>query len=537
MCFVLGYSSHRATRIIGAAAVGVVYGLLLALAVPAVAGAATFAWSGGAAKGSPDWSEDANWLGGLAPSAPGPVTLAFPRLAGTSCASSSPLEACYESDDNLSSLQVEALDIDDGADYTIEGGPIDLGAGGISATIAEGSSGAAGDSFEAPIALTAPQTWTVAQPSGQPSGEHGVAIEEGIEGGRNGLTIDLEEGPVLYLYGDVETGSLAFDGSGSGSEPVVEYEGALDSSGEEPVGVTDALLAGRGPTGPIEVHTAKLFPTPKIEAASVTLEGESEVVFELDGTKPGVSYSQLDARGAVDLAGAKIAVQSSASCYQPKEGTVFTLVTTTGSLSGSFGKGDRDKYVPITVGEAADCFDLPQSLEIAYHETGATETVTGTVVDGYPEPAAENVVTPYKIEVPPFVPLPYAPATPATPKTSIPPGPSKALLRLLSTRLAVKRGAAIAKLGCSGGGTCAGRVLLTADISSKARHRHASTVRIGALRCSLDANTVKTVKIALSRRGHALLRAARDGITAELAISASDGTSASTQPIRVQLTG
>jgi hypothetical protein len=80
MCFVLGYSSHRAMRILGAAAVGVVYGLLLALAVPAVAGAATFAWSGGAAKGSPDWSGDANWLGGLAPSAPGPVTLAFPRL-------------------------------------------------------------------------------------------------------------------------------------------------------------------------------------------------------------------------------------------------------------------------------------------------------------------------------------------------------------------------------------------------------------------------------------------------------------------------
>jgi hypothetical protein len=525
MRFVLGYSSHRATRILLAAAVCVLCGLLLALAVPMVAGAATFAWSGeAAAKVSPGWSEDANWQGGLAPSTPGPVTLEFPRLAGASCASSSPLEACYESDDDLSSLQVEALDIDDGADYTIEGGPIALGVGGISASVAEGSSGAAGDSFGAPIALTAPQTWTVAQPSGQPFGEHGVAIEEGIEGGRNALTIDLEHGPVLYLFGDVETGSLVFDGIGSGSEPVVEYEGALDSSGEEPVGLTNVLLAGRGSTGPIEVHTAKLFPTPKIEAEGVTLEGESEIVFELDGTKPGVSYSQLDASGAVDLAGAKIAVQSSASCYRPKEGTVFTLVTTTGPLSGSFGKGDRDEYVPIAADEAAGCFNLGQSLEIAYHETGATETVTGTVVNGYPIPALENTVKPFEIVV---TPVEGFPGEPATPKTSIPPAPQKALLRLLSTRLAVKRGAAIAKLGCSGGGMCAGKVLLTADIDPKAGHRHASTVRVGELRYSLDANTVKTVKIELNPRGRALLHAARGRITAELAISASAGTSAS----------
>ncbi|HEY1689752.1 MAG TPA: hypothetical protein VGF95_12920 [Solirubrobacteraceae bacterium] len=336
------------------------------------------------------------------------MTLELPRLAGGSCASSTSLDACYKSDDDLSGLEVEALEIDDGAEYTIAGGPIDLGAGGLSATVAEGSSDATGDAFEAPIALGVSQTWTVGQQAGQVSGEHGIAVEQGIEGGRHGLAINLERGPVLYLLGDIETGSLAFDGIGSGAEAIVEYEGSLDFSGDAPVDVAGALLAGSGPTGPLDVHAAKLFPAPKIEAASVTLEPESEVIFEFDGSRPGVSYSQLAASGPIDLGGAKISVRTGASCYEPKEGTVFTLVTTTGGISGSFGKVDGNEYVPIEVDEAADCFDLPQYLEIACDETGVSETVTGTArVGNLPVPAAENIVTPYETPVQPWVPSVY----------------------------------------------------------------------------------------------------------------------------------
>lgn len=531
MSCVVGYRRHRATRIRGVIAVCAACTPLVA---PVTVRAATLTWSGEAAKGSPGWSQESNWLGNVAPSMPGAVTLAFPRLAGAACASSPPTDTCYGSDDDLSNLEVGALDIDDGADYTVEGGPIDLGAGGLSAAVAEGSIGATGDAFEAPIRLTAPQMWTVAQQLGQSSGEHGVAIEDGIEGAHDGLTIDLEHGPVLYLFGDVETGSVAFAGAGSGSEAIVEYEGALNSDNEEPVSLADALLAGDGPTGPLEVHKAKLFPAPKIEAASLALEPESELIFELNGTKPGVSYSQIQASGPVNLAGAKIAVKTGASCYQPKEGVVFTLVSTTGQLSGTFGKGDRDEYVPIAVDEAADCFDLEQSLEIAYHETGGTKTVTGTVVSGYPIPAIENEVTPYEIVVRPPVSFP---GVPSTPKTSTSPAPQTASLQLLSTRLAVKHDAVIAKLGCSGGGPCAGKMLLTADVNSKAGHQHGRVVRIGELRCSLGANATKTVKIELNRRGRALLHAMRGRMAAELVISASDGTSAASQPIRVRLAG
>ncbi|MHB1808471.1 MAG: hypothetical protein ACYCU0_04160 [Solirubrobacteraceae bacterium] len=381
--------------------------MLLALAVPVAARGAAFAWSGEAAKGSSGWSQDANWQGGLVPSRRGPVTLEFPRLTSASWTSSPSTDACYASYDDVSGLEVEALDIDDGAGYTIAGGPIDLGAGGLSAAVAEGSTGAADDIFYAPIALDAPQTWTVAQPPGHGSREHGVAIEEGITGGDNALTVDLEHGSALYLFGGVETGSLAFDGTGSGSEGVVVYKGSLDSSGEGPVDVTGALLEGDGPTGPIEARKAKLFPLPRIEAASVTLEPESELVFELDGTQPGYSYSQLDASGAIDLAGAKISVVAGGgrSCYEPNKGTVFTLVTTTGPLTGSFDTSGSEEDVPIEPSEG-EC--SKQSLQLAYHESGGTETVTGTVIDGNPTvPAAENIVTPYEIEVPPYTPPVY----------------------------------------------------------------------------------------------------------------------------------
>jgi hypothetical protein len=66
-----------------AAMLAVAFGAPIAVATPAAAVTPTYTWTGfDADQGiNTNWSDGANWAGGVAPSAPGPVNLVFPRLA------------------------------------------------------------------------------------------------------------------------------------------------------------------------------------------------------------------------------------------------------------------------------------------------------------------------------------------------------------------------------------------------------------------------------------------------------------------------
>lgn len=135
----------------------------LVLGGAATASASSFVWSGEAAKGSPGWSLSGNWAGGVAPSAGGTVSLEFPRLTGPACAA--PVSGtCYVSKDNVPALTAEALRIDDGDEYVLgEGEPLTIGAGGLLASPATGTSGAGG-------VRDAGAAWWVRRRGGSPAG-------------------------------------------------------------------------------------------------------------------------------------------------------------------------------------------------------------------------------------------------------------------------------------------------------------------------------------------------------------------------------
>jgi hypothetical protein len=86
----------------------------------------------------------------MTPSLIEPVALEFPRLTTSDCASKPSSDTCYESHNDVGDLDVESLRIDDGDEYELTE-EITLGVGGLSASPAAGTRGAAGDVIGLPV--------------------------------------------------------------------------------------------------------------------------------------------------------------------------------------------------------------------------------------------------------------------------------------------------------------------------------------------------------------------------------------------------
>ncbi len=379
---------------------GLLCALLLGLGVPAAASA--FTWTGEATKGLPGWSEEANWQGGLAPLAAAPVALSFPHLTGPACEGSSPVDSCYHSSSNLTGFLVESMLLDDGDEYELEGNQITLGAGGLAASPAAGTSGAAGDVIDMPLDLDASQTWTVSGREGGSTSENGLAVAHGLTGEGEHLTLDLADGAIVYLEGGVEVGPLAVDGTGTGAEGVLSLEGKVNSEDGQTVSVNHALFAGEGAVGPLVASSAKVLPAGRIEAASVDLDSGSEAIFELVGVLKSVAHSELISHGAIDLGSAKLSVRALpasspyGTCPDLSSGQTYTLLSTTGPLTGVFANAHEGWEIPIQF--EGGCTET-WSMQISYQQSGSTETVTGTLVAGPPSiPPPPLTVNPYKIE-------------------------------------------------------------------------------------------------------------------------------------------
>jgi hypothetical protein len=392
-------------------AVGLVAALAALALVAATARAADHSWSGvGTAPGS--WSNAANWSAGLPPASGETIgTLTFPALTDPACGSDPPAAACGSSTNDLTGITVGTLAINDahvsspGAAYDIVGNGITLTGGLTASPGAVASSGFFQSTLGVPITLGARQTWTVAgNPPilGQVHWGEGLLISAPVTGSAYGLTIRMSNGATLLLSGDNEVGPLSVVGSNpAGSGPFVSTvllaptSGAtptrLNATDGQPVAITDAQLVVDGELGPVRLTRGSLdiggSPTRAgiATAPAVRFDARSDAVFNvhIGGSAAGADYAQLRSTGLVSLGGARLVIvaggPSPTTCRAPATGTVYTLVRTTGQLTGRF---------DVPQGNVVSAFGPPPcpqrlpvfALRIEYHESGSPQTVTGTVV-------------------------------------------------------------------------------------------------------------------------------------------------------------
>jgi hypothetical protein len=390
---------HRAVgrrklgQVLGLAAA---FGCLLAVGFTSRASASSFTWTG-TDPSSAGWSAASNWQGDVAPASP-IEELDFPQLSGE-CEQNEPNDPCYISENDLSNPSVETLRIDDGKEYLIAGNRFSLGSGGLKVAPTGGSSEPALAAILQPIALSASQTWTIAGAGEMRFGENTLYLEEELSGSSHELHVDMSNGGGLALGSGGEIGPLTIEGANEGAiagplnGTVSLFGGRLNSVDGEPVHLKHVFLYGAGATGPLTGEAAEIAIASgeqpgagSLQAPSIKLASASWLALEIsgEGSTAGKDYAQLRSTGAVELAGAKLEVDvlppaAKKSCPVPTAGTVYTLISTSGTLSGEFTNAPAGTEIPIHFGKSC-AQQPPQKLLVAYHTAGAVQTVTGTVI-------------------------------------------------------------------------------------------------------------------------------------------------------------
>ncbi|HEY3829579.1 MAG TPA: hypothetical protein VGL57_10330 [Solirubrobacteraceae bacterium] len=383
----------RIIRVLGALTVG---GLFFA-STPAAIADTNFTWSDKADQGVPTWSTADNWESSVAPqSATAIGELNFPALTGVPCTFETPNEGCgYGSKNDVSGLSAESMNIDDGENYSIIGEPITLGTGGLSASPAAVTSQLTLSALALPITLEASQTWSIGGEGPEHLLENDLDLGGNVTGSTSALTVDLSNEPGLFLENNTEVGPVAIDGTDTSEAGIfngaVEFFGELNSADDNPVSLNHIFFDGSGALGPLTTDSAELdigsgvYPAESIEASSVELDSASRLGFEIAGAgvHAGEDYSQLTSHGAIQLGSAHIEVVvrppgSGKPCPVLSTGRTYTFISTTAALSGSFSNApEHSPEISIRFAEA--CKKVAQTMRISYHETGGTETVTGTV--------------------------------------------------------------------------------------------------------------------------------------------------------------
>lgn len=397
----------------GRARIGVLGGAVAAaclLANTAVASAApSFTWAGAGSPGTTTWSTPANWAGGQAPASSSSIdTLTFPRLTSPACTATPPTAACNSSLNDLTALSIGALNIDARA-YAISGNPATLGAGGL--TVSQATTGATNPStLTMALALGADQTWNVSGPAGSAPGQTLFGLFAPVTGA-HALAIDVANGAVLSLNGtSAEVGPVTITGANaSATSPDINggvglftasgQTSALDDAGGQPVMVSHAALTASGAIGAlttsgalIRVGQGGLPRTLRTSAATFDAASETNFPIYSSGTNAGADYGQLSSTGAVSLAGKPTVSSFDATCASLPNGRVYTLVSTTGALTGAYtGVPDGAR---IAIAPYSGCLATGQQMRIDYHETGVTQTVTGTVVTADTTPPTVQVLSP-----------------------------------------------------------------------------------------------------------------------------------------------
>ena len=294
---------------------------LTTFAVPAqaaLASATAFTWTG-ESESSDRWSAAANWEGGVAPSASDQISgLTFPRLTSKACTLEEEEHECYFSENSVSGLSAESMELDDGDPYFIAGEELALGAGGLTVAPGAGSSGPAGDYLFMPFHLTATQTWSIAGHSGGRVAENGILVGEEVKSSpTTALTVRISNETEPFLESNIEVGPLTIAGADPSKAGVLNgalalIEGGLNALDGKSVKIAHVFLVGTGAVGPLSTEEGEItigaggFPAEGLEAASAKLGSGSRLGFQITG--PGSTadedYAQLTSTGAVELANA-----------------------------------------------------------------------------------------------------------------------------------------------------------------------------------------------------------------------------------------
>jgi hypothetical protein len=367
------------------------WALLAAMPPPALA-LTNFTWSGGAAVGNSSWSTGANWVGGIPPS--GSVgTLSFPALTTGPCAANPPTATCYESANDLVGLSANALSIDDGATYHLTGQGITLGPGGITAAPSGTFSGPifSGPDISFPLTLSAPQTWSIA--GGTRNEQLGVAT---VTGPANALTVNFSGQTFLSFSGDAEVGPVTASGLGTVALGSSGSFGSLNGTDGNPVsfsGGAGLFVIGPSTVGPVTMSGGQIQVGEEGDPAAIGVNGG--VVLDASstlsmfiihaGTTAGTDYSQVHASGNVNLGGAALSVSGRsisgtgtiAQCGVLHVGDVYTLVTTTGTRTGTFAGVPDGSTVSLECSPGT-----PPTVRINYtlHSVTATVLTAGSTL-------------------------------------------------------------------------------------------------------------------------------------------------------------
>ena len=396
----------------------------LAGVAPSPAGAdTTFTWSGGSS-GSSNWSDTGNWNGGTAPADnDSGLDLNFPDLS--SC--SNP-EACDTSTNNRNGLGLNSVDFSGATllPYDVSGNGVTLGSGGLTATGV--------GNLSLPLNLTTAQSWTLdggqVDVAGPMTSSSALAVSLGDR------TVNTSHFTGIFqVSGDSEVGPVTVTSPPSTTLGVVELTAAssttsrLNGSNGNSVTITgpsggspDSTHLVAGGPGTDEVGALSLgadafvnLGSPGISSpaasptvlhvnggVSFTSTGGFGDMIVAPGTTAGVDYGELIATGDIDLnnAGFQVIGDTSGCPTDSEIGDSFTLLSTSGTISGQFGSGAGNGE-GISLGSG--CTAMMQMHYSSHEVYGTIINTTGTyspnTVSAAPSPAVEGQTVTYTTTV------------------------------------------------------------------------------------------------------------------------------------------
>ncbi|MFZ1153929.1 MAG: hypothetical protein WAN93_03380 [Solirubrobacteraceae bacterium] len=359
-----------------------------------------YTWTGNGS--STAWSDSANWLGGVGPTASSSIgTLSFPAMPSTQNAVN-----------DLPGLSVNRLQMANEAAYNLSGQGLTLGSGGLDFTAAEAPSIAS--VVATPLTLSANQTWNLSGSSGESTD---LQVSGPLSGESANLTIDLNNLRQLTLgesfspthvddeLGNVDINGMVVETGGVSHRTPVEIQAHLNTTDGHTLTVHNAELGvdGTGPltvtnssvgldgsaTGPVSFSDSSVLTEQNSYfAPSFSMEGASSLEFTIgrEGTTPGTDYSQVTSSGTVALGGAELTlldkafVEGAGECAPPIAGRVYTLVSAS-TIAGTFSE------IPDGGAAIADCAvfkagaivsEQAYAYRINYNLGSSPETVTAT---------------------------------------------------------------------------------------------------------------------------------------------------------------
>jgi hypothetical protein len=224
------------------------------------------------------------------------------------------------------------------------------------------------------------------------------------------LGIDVPEAPVL----DDELGTITVNGEEEGNDLViaaaklnasdghslllhhVHYEG---STATGPIVANEAALTLSGDSiGPVTATSSRIYPEGSLSLPSLSLDAASTLGLEItaQGSVAGTDYDQLTSTGSISLGGAQLQLSKpyeGEGCALPSPvGQVYTLVSTSGSLSGTFGNAPNGSTLVAYcfAAELVGGVNRAYPFRVNYNTGGSPKTVTATALPAVPLAYAEE---------------------------------------------------------------------------------------------------------------------------------------------------